>query len=186
MLAYESADRDWLLTARIPGEDCTHGMYLEDPVRLCDTAGELLRQLHDLSASDCPILHTAPYLANAREHSRAGRFDTSLFGDRCPFSSADDARHTLDAAMPCFHTDTLLHGDYCLPNILLEDWNFSGFIDVGGGGLGDRHVDLFWGIWSLGFNLKTYRYTDRFLDAYGRDAVQPEMLRAVAALEAFA
>ena len=82
-------------------------------------------------------------------------------------------------------TDTLLHGDYCLPNIMLDNWRFRGFIDLDCGGIGDRHVDLFWGIWSLGFNLKTDAYRDRFLDAYGRDAVEEEMLRLIAAIEVF-
>ena len=35
VLNYFSADQDWLLTARIPGEDCTHPLYLSDPKRLC-------------------------------------------------------------------------------------------------------------------------------------------------------
>ena len=81
--------------------------------------------------------------------------------------------------------DTLLHGDYCLPNIMLTDWQFSGFIDVGNGGVGDRHVDLFWGTWTLNFNLKTDRYRDRFLDAYGRDVIEPGMMDLIAACEVF-
>ena len=81
--------------------------------------------------------------------------------------------------------DTLLHGDYCLPNILLDNWRFSGFIDLDSGGIGDRHVDLFWGIWTLFFNLKTNAYRDRFLDAYGRDRVDEEILRLIAAIEVF-
>ena len=47
----------------------------------------------------------------------------------------------------------------------------------------DRHIDLFWGIWSLNYNLHTPRYTDRFLDAYGRDGIDPDKLRCVAAME---
>ena len=80
---------------------------------------------------------------------------------------------------------TLLHGDYCLPNILLDNWQLSGFIDLDAGGIGDRHIDLFWGIWTLQFNLKTDRYRDRFLDAYGRDKVTEELLRVVSAAEVF-
>jgi kanamycin kinase len=84
-----------------------------------------------------------------------------------------------------FKTDTLLHGDYCLPNIILDDWKLSGFIDLDSGGAGDRHVDIFWGVWSLFFNLKTDKYRDRFLDAYGRSRVDEDMLRVVAAVEVF-
>lgn len=87
--------------------------------------------------------------------------------------------------MKYLKTDTLLHGDYCLPNIMLDDWRFSGFIDLGNGGVGDRHVDLFWGIWSLQFNLKTDRYRDRFLDVYGLEMVNEEMFPIISAFEVF-
>jgi kanamycin kinase len=68
---------------------------------------------------------------------------------------------------------------------MLDDWRFSGFIDLGNGGVGDRHIDLFWGAWTLWFNLKTDRYRDRFLDAYGRDKIDAPMLKIVAAAEVF-
>ena len=82
-------------------------------------------------------------------------------------------------------TDTLLHGDYCLPNIMLENWRFTGFIDLDSAGVGDKHVDIFWAIWSMQFNLKTDRYRQRFLDAYGRENFHEELLRTVAAIEIF-
>ena len=81
--------------------------------------------------------------------------------------------------------NTLLHGDYCLPNILLNDWIFSGFIDLGNGGVGDRHIDLFWGAWTLNFNLGPDEFRERFFDAYGRDRVDEKMLKIVAAAEVF-
>ena len=68
---------------------------------------------------------------------------------------------------------------------MLKDWNFSGFIDVGNGGIGDRHVDLFWGIWSLGYNVKSNAYQDRFLDAYGREDVEEEMFPIIGAFDCF-
>ena len=58
-------------------------------------------------------------------------------------------------------------------------------IDVGCGGVGDRHIDLFWGVWTLAYNLKTDRYGERFLDAYGRDGVDVSLLHVIAAAEAF-
>ena len=100
-------------------------------------------------------------------------------------AGAEAAWQAAQAVFPHLQSDSLLHGDYCLPNIILNDWNFSGFIDVGQGGPGDRHIDLFWGCWTLNFNLKTNQYFDRFLDAYGRDKVEPELLRGIAAAETF-
>ncbi|MBG9368109.1 hypothetical protein [Streptococcus sp. NLN64] len=44
-------------------------------------------------------------------------------------------------------------------------------------------MDLFWGIWSLNFNLQTNEFADCFLDAYGRDVVNPELFSVIAAAE---
>ena len=78
-----------------------------------------------------------------------------------------------------------MHGDYCLPNIILNNWKFSGFIDLGRGGIGDRHIDVLWGIWTLKYNLGTAQFSDRFIDAYGRDMVDKDKLRCIAAMEMF-
>lgn len=184
VLHYSTEHRDWLLTRRVPGEDCTH--FRDDPRRLCDTTAELLRTLHETDASGCPVPdRTSEYLYQARDNYRHRRWDDSLFPDNWGYASAEAAWAALQEYAPYFQRDVLLHGDYCLPNIMLEDWRFAGFIDVGAAGMGDRHVDLFWGVWSLQFNLKTDKWSDRFLDAYGREKIDPAMLRAVAAAEVF-
>lgn len=185
VLSYFTADRDWLLTARIPGEDCTH--YLSDPKRLCETTAQLLRQLHDTPIDGCPVAdRTAEYVSTVIENYRTGHYDASLFPDNWGYASASEAIAVVREFAPALKSDTLLHGDYCLPNILLQDWRFSGFIDLGAGGIGDRHIDLFWGVWTLFFNLKTDAWGDRFLDAYGRDKIDRDLLRAIAAFEVFA
>ena len=55
VLSYRSLARDWLLTERVQGEDCTHQQYLDDPKRLCDTLATRLRALHETDAADCPV-----------------------------------------------------------------------------------------------------------------------------------
>lgn len=177
---------DWLVTARVAGEDCTHADYLADPKRLCDLLAERLRMLHETDFEDCPVQNRMQsYLALADENYRAGRYDLSLLGDRFPYATADEAYAVLESGRGAFESNVLLHGDYCLPNVMLDNWHFSGFIDLGNGGVGDRHVDLFWGAWTLWYNLSTDRYRDRFFDAYGRDEINPEFLDVVAAAEVF-
>lgn len=186
VVRYIEGDRDWLLTARVPGEDCTHADYLADPKRLCDLLAIQLRELHEIDCSDCPIPnHTANYLATAAENYKTGAYDTSLFPDNWGYRTAEEAWQTLQEGKHLLKNDTLLHGDYCLPNVMLDHWRFGGFIDLGNGGVGDRHVDLFWGAWTLNFNLHTDEYRQRFFDAYGRDRVNDDVLKVIAAAEVF-
>lgn len=187
VLSYLSGERDWLLTRAVPGEDCTFPKYWEDPKRLCDTTATLLRQLHEETTEGCPVTdRCGTYLANARKSYETGFCELDLFPEQgWGFSSAEEAWKIVTEHGKYLKNDTLLHGDYCLPNILLDDWRFTGFIDVGRGGVGDRHIDIFWGVWTLYFNLKTNAYYNRFLDVYGRETIEPEMLRTVAAFEVF-
>ncbi|MBE6601521.1 MAG: aminoglycoside 3'-phosphotransferase [Ruminococcaceae bacterium] len=186
VLCYRSEEEnDWLLTARVAGEDCTCARYLEDPTRLCDTIALRLRALHELVADDCPVQdRMVGYCATVAENYQKQSYDLS-YASGAGFSDAEDAYRFFERERASLDGRVLLHGDYCLPNIMLDDWAFSGFIDLGNGGVGDRHIDLFWGAWTLAFNLGTDRYRSRFFDAYGRDFVEEEKIRVVAAAEVF-
>lgn len=186
LLAYFTDDRDWMLSRRVPGEDCTDSLYLSQPERLAEKMAEVLHFLHSKNPKSCPVTdHTARYLATARHNFETGNYRSDLFPDNWGYASAEEALAVINANAQYLHSDTLIHGDFCLPNVMLDNWNFSGFIDVGNGGIGDKHADLFWGAWSLGFNLKDDKFGTRFLDAYGRDNFQPELLRLIAAIEVF-
>ena len=187
VLSYQTVEGwDWFLTRRVVGEDFTHADYLAQPERLCDLWAEILRELHATPTEGCPAPdYLDRYLALAESNYRTGNYDKSAFPDSFGYRSAEEAWATLTEGRHLLKADTLIHGDYCLPNVLLDGWKFSGFIDLGNSGVADRHIDLFWGAWTLGFNLHTDKYRDRFLDAYGRDAVDEDILRVVAAAEVF-
>ena len=58
------------------------------------------------------------------------------------------------------------HGDYCLPNILVDRGRLGGFIDWGYAGVGDRYRDLSSCAWSVGHNLGE-EWIPCFFAAYG-------------------
>jgi aminoglycoside phosphotransferase len=78
--------------------------------------------------------------------------------------------HMTDAADCPFGTrkrgHVLVHGDYCLPNVLVTGGVLTGLIDVGQTGLGDPSQDLAAGVWSLQYNFGP-GHGPEFLDAYG-------------------
>jgi kanamycin kinase len=186
VLAYISDEKDWLLTEKLHGEDGIAPKHLEKPEQLCDIFAERLAMLHSESFTGCPIPnHTELYLAKAEHNMRHDTFDKSNFPDSFGYKSAEEAWAVVEAQSSRLKSDTLLHGDYCLPNIILNDWKFGGFLDLDHSGVGDRHIDIFWGIWTLYWNLHTHDYRDRFISVYGKDKVDEDMLRVVAALEVF-
>ena len=62
--------------------------------------------------------------------------------------------------------NVLVHGDYCLPNVLVEDGTLSALVDVGRAGLASPEIDLAAGVWTLQYNYGP-GFARPFLDAYG-------------------
>ena len=153
MLLYVSEHKDYMVTREAVGEDCINQRYLEEPEKLVKALAETMKYLHGLT-----IETDIPISASMELYEEQGYLDK----------------------VKC---DTLIHGDFCLPNILLKDGEFSSFIDVGAAGMGDRHLDIYWVLWSLNYNLQTDKYTDLFLDLYGREHVDMDILKLVAKVE---
>ncbi len=184
VLDYLTGEGDLLLTRAVPGEDCTAEIYKSEPKRLCDLLAERLRELHELDFSGCPVTdRISEYTARAKANYFADCYNKEHFPDSFGYRSGEEAYRALCSGEGLLKNEVLLHGDYCMPNIMLDNWRFSAFIDLDSAGVGDRHIDLFWGRWSLGFNLGTYEFSERFFDAYGRDKINEDALRVVAACE---
>lgn len=181
VVMYLSEDRDYFVTTPIPGKDGIALEHLAEPEKLSRAFGVALRRLHSVSFEDCP----KDLLSQLLDEARNRAFQQCHLDDLRPFigeANAETARAEVDANAYLLRRDALLHGDYCLPNIMLKDWQLTGFIDIAEGGVGDRHYDIAWGLWTIAYNLKQPKYGEMFLDAYGRDAIDPARLRICALL----
>lgn len=163
---YVSDEQDWLLTAKVEGEDASSEEYLENPKKLCQTLAETMRQLHVLKVDENLVGNrTQAYLKDVKVGYQAGNFDTHYLFSHQKQIDRSGAYTKVQEYSPYLEADTLIHGDFCLPNIILKDWQFQAMIDWDSAGLGDKHIDLFWTVWSLAYNLQTDRYRDYFLDS---------------------
>ncbi|MDO4740870.1 MAG: phosphotransferase [Eubacteriales bacterium] len=156
LIAYEqSGGRDFLLVRAVPGEYACSGEMLREPQKLAALLGETMRMLHETDAADCP-------LCDANERAEA------------MYEAEHDGRAHEGAGL--LRKEALVHGDHCLPNVFFENGRFSGYIDLGDAGIGDRHLDICCALWSLGYNTKSERWRGTLLDAYGREAVDAQRL----------
>ena len=164
---------EWLLTAGLPGVDATAERWRADPPRLVPLLAEGLRRLHALPAADCPFDHRLEgMLRAARARVAACLVDPERdFHREHGVLDAGAALARLDELRPAEEDFVVCHGDYCLPNVLLDGGRVRGYLDLGGLGVADRWWDLAVATWSVTWNLGP-GWEDRFLDAYGvrRDA----------------
>jgi kanamycin kinase len=161
----------YLVTEALDGTDGIAAEHLADPRRLAVVFGDSLRRLHELSTDGCPVRDRDAELRRLAEINLAAKdYDATYIPE-----PLDEAAARFEADRPN-DDQVVLHGDYCLPNILLKGFQLSGFVDLGNGGVGGRHYDLYWGVFTLEYNLKTSSYKDLFLDAYGRDCFVADLL----------
>lgn len=182
--AYISGERDFLVTRAAAGNDLTH--CLDNPQKCCEILAGALRTLHGQPTAGLPVSSRHQrYMDSADGDFSGGYYDESVLMDRFPVPSKKAAWEIMQSNRSRLNPDTLIHGDACLPNILFRNGQLDAFIDLNMSGTGDKHIDLYWAVWSMQYNLKTNRYTDYFLDAYGRENFDYEMLRVIAAFELF-
>lgn len=140
----------WTVMTRISGEMSCAEPYRTDPHRLVRILADAMKQLWAVDLTGCPVDQSpGAKLDRAKRIIEKGQVDMDLvdpetFGEN-GFSSPADLHQWLTDNAPAFDP-VLTHGDFCLPNLLLEDWKFSGFLDLGRSGAGDRWTDIaiFW------------------------------------------
>ena len=154
----------WLVTAALPGSSAVDARWLASPQRAVRAIGAGLRALHDaLPVGSCPF--------DWGVAARLTRADARGAG-------SSDAREALG---PPPEVDRLVvcHGDACAPNTLLaDDGGWTGHVDLGALGVGDRWADIAVATWSTQWNYGP-GWEDQLLEAYGiaRDDVRTDYYR---------
>jgi len=167
----ETPEGAYLLTSAIPGvaASSVHVSSEGDAVRLARLLAAGLRQVHSVPIAACPFDMTlAVRMEAARANVMAGRVDESNFEAEYLGRSASALFDELMAKRPPTEDLVFTHGDYCLPNVILEGESVSGFIDLGRAGVADRYQDIALAIRSLRDNLGHREATElAFCEEYG-------------------
>ena len=72
----------------------------------------------------------------------------------------------LEATAPADEDLVVCHGDFCAPNVLLQEGRVTGYVDLGELGVADRWWDVAVGAWSVGWNFGK-ELEPLFYEAYG-------------------
>jgi kanamycin kinase len=184
VIMYISKDKDYLLSESLKGSNGVSSKYLSEPERLSKVFGLSLKLLHEVDIPDFPIKNKMSDLILMSNDSIFLQDHLDLLSDYIGISHAEEAKEEILSSAEVLNNNAIIHGDYCLPNIILDKWKFKGFVDFDEGGIGDRHYDIAWGLWSLAYNFKSSKYGQIFLDAYGRENIDKEALRICGLLAA--
>ncbi len=132
---------DWLVTREVPGRVvCDPELAnILDPRTIVSLYARGLRVVHAIPVAGCP------FVDRLDERIRRAVAAARRRGD----DAAADAflARPVPAEVPVF-----THGDYCEPNVLIDDGRISGYIDIGFAGVADRYSDFAQAYYSLGRN----------------------------------
>jgi kanamycin kinase len=161
-----------LVTEALPGRDATQPSWRSDLPRLVASLGRGLRSFHDAVGEEwCPFrFDVARALDHVRRRVDAGRIGSADFHDIHAHLTPASALAELEATAPDGEDLVVCHGDYCAPNMVLEDWCVTGYVDLGELGVADRWWDIAVGAWSAGWNFGT-EFEPLFYESYG---VEPD------------
>lgn len=145
----DDGETEWLVTRAIVGRSAVHPDWVARPEAAVRAIGEGLRAMHErLPAASCPFDWTVPSrIANAAARG-------VVVPDRLREAPQ------IDEVVVC-------HGDACAPNTLIgDDGRWSGHVDLGQLGLGDRWADIAVAAMSTGWNYGP-GWDGLLLEAYG-------------------
>ncbi|HEY4304737.1 MAG TPA: APH(3') family aminoglycoside O-phosphotransferase [Gemmatimonadaceae bacterium] len=183
------SETDFLLSEAAIGTPASDSHWTRDANRVAITLGRGLARLHATDISTCPFDRSiARQLDEARDRITAGNVREDDFDEARLGRSATKLFAELMTMIPDESDRVFVHGDFCLPNVLLgevdEELHITGLVDCGRCGIGDRHQDVALAIRSLTFNFNA-SVVDSFLSAYGDPSVRAKTLEFFTVLDEF-
>ncbi len=185
--------RIWLATRALAGRPASDPWPEADRDAVVDLIARATRELHATVVADAPLrfdMSLSSLFPDIRERVESGLVDRSwaAAGRKGPSAAVVLAELESMVSELGGGRPAVSHGDLSLPNVLIDRYRVSGFVDVGRAGVADPHSDLADMVRSLSSHLNPQFGTasaERFLDVYGRDRVDPDRLRLHDLLEGF-
>ncbi len=158
ILRFEEQDgKNYLLMTKVPGEMLCEDRYLQNSEELAGILADGLLQLWKVDVSKCPYCNNLDNKLKMVKYNVDNNLvdldnvEADTFGEN-GFQNPENLLEGLIQNRPEEEL-VLSHGDYCLPNVFVNDGEISGFIDLGRAGVADKWQDIALGYRSLQHNL---------------------------------
>lgn len=108
-----------------------------------DALAAFLRRLHSIPVCNCPFNSDRVFrLAQAQSRMNNGLVDASDFDDERNGWPVEQVWKEMHKLLPFSPDSVVTHGDFSLDNLIFDEVNLIGCIDVGRVGIADRYQDL--------------------------------------------
>ena len=132
VIVFEEDDSySYLLMTRVRGKVACDKYYLERPKELVPLLSKSVK-IRELKKAAYRVENGLVDISDA---------EPDTFGENGRFKDPEELLSWLKENRPSYEP-VLSHGDLCLPNILIENGDISGFIDMGNCGIADKWEDI--------------------------------------------
>lgn len=180
----EEEDLEYIVISELKGADASSENHPHKE-QLIMLLAKGLKQIHSLPIQDCPFNQTLEMkLKEAQKRMELHLVDEEDFDDIRKGKKAGDLYEELLKKRPLTEDLVFTHGDYCLPNIIIDGKRISGFIDLGRAGISDRYQDIALAVRSISYNIGE-EYVSLFFQFYGLQEVDEEKFAYYQLLDEF-
>lgn len=137
----------------------------------------LLKQFHQIDYRGIPYNHDLQYkLKVVKENIKTNKVRPQYFERELQQMDSQSMYHKM-LEYKREEELVLCHGDFCFPNIIIDNGELSGYVDIMGLGVCDRYLDVAIAMRSLRYNFELYghvfteQYQTLFLNTYGIEKI---------------
>jgi Aminoglycoside phosphotransferase len=136
----------YLLMSKLAGEMSCSDTLMENPKQLVAMLADGLRMLWKIDISSCPYCNSIDHklkLAEMRVKQNMVTINNAEEGTFTDtgFKNPAELLQWLKENKPVEDL-VFSHGDYCMPNIFVKDYQIKGFLDLGRSGMADKYQDI--------------------------------------------
>ncbi len=163
----KNSDYEFLLLTEIPGKVSYEVFSNSDIETNLKILAKGLQSFHALPMTGCPNeIDVDKMIQRAKERLEQGLINNENFDVRWKHKTPYELFEDVNRLKPKRIDKVVTHGDYCLPNVLINSNELSGFVDLGSAGINDRYSDLAAVSWSISYNFGQ-KWLPYFFEQYG-------------------
>lgn len=180
------SNKEFLLMEELKGYMSDEYSYFDSKEQIIKLIAKALRKFHSISINNCPFINDMEKkLIDAKFNIENSLVDEEDFNDENIGKNVNELYQELLDLKPKSQDLVLTHGDYCMPNIIIDKDLNVGFIDLGRFGIADRYQDISLIIRSFEHNFNTQEYNDLFFHEYGIKNIDYNKLKFYNLLDEF-
>ncbi len=163
----KNLDYEFLLLSEIPGKVSYEAFSKSDIETNLKILAKGLQIFHALPMVGCPNeIDIDKMIQHAKKRLEQGLINNINFDIRWKHKTPNELFEDVKRLKPKVIDKVVTHGDYCLPNVLINNKELSGFVDLGSAGINDRYYDLAAVSWSISYNFGQ-KWVPYFFEKYG-------------------